>query len=1347
MKPSTQFVWTDDLNRLINSSKDVIIQEMKEGMRLYDPDRSTCLATYWPVDGIGFFLMQKYYQCTAKIPACCLDGWKLCLVGSRFSHPAESCYAPIESEALTIVTDISNRRLLNLNEKTNSWVTTIFGSDAYRVFINTRLLLYILAIPVFLSIGTAYVFYIIGLWCFVAFATFLFAYTIQIGDRGTTLSGGQKQRVSLVRPVYSQSDICLLDDPLSAVDVHVGQHHCFGDSPTTGLRFRSAILGMTYKKLMKLKSMNGRIASEVITIFGSDAYRVFINTQVLVYLLSIPVFLLIGTAYVYYLIGLWCFVAFATFLFFYTIQIRKMSEVLASMKLLKMYAWEESFENSIRGIRETETRPMLQSSILNLISNAIMPITPSLATVATIAMYVNAGNKLTASTGFSIVATLGFLRGGLFYVPYAARILGETIISFKRIKRFMLEEEFKPPGRNIERPGNAIELCETVFMWESDNNNEPHNLESKEMKRPSTKASSFVLRNIDITVSRGKHIGVCGTVGCGKSSLMQAMIGRMALITGHLAVDGTVAYAAQQAWIFNGSLMENILFGNPYKQDWYIKVLDACNLEPDLRQLPNGDATEIGDKGINLSGGQKQRVSLARAVYSQSDIYLLDDPLSAVDVHVGQHLFHKCIDKVLKDKTVVLVTHQLQYLKQCDDIYVMDDGKIAQHGTHESLLADNGHYTKLMEQFNSKMDYTSVIDDEHLAESNEDLESVEFPTNEQQIDSSVSVSCDDNYEKGILTIGETSKAGEISMEAYMSYVRAAGGKIVAVGVFLLYVCSISSVTFSDWWLGLWIEQTNTRGKVTLPSESNAKDTHVSVIETATTYTVKITNTTPSLEIEEIEGTDWYMAIYVYTTVVITGLAVLKGWVAGVVMTKAAVNLHNTAVGRVISAPLQFFDANPPGRLLNRFSRDVEDADVYIPHMMDNLLQVLLLLAASLVTTAYNFPLFLIAVVPIGCYFFVIKTLASIPIINSKRLENVLRSPLISHVTTSCSGLNTIVSYAQENNFIKGCQQYTDMTTVGMLLFDSSMRWMGLRLDIGGSVIAIITTIVVLSTKDVISPVLAALSLTMCINNLEIEKETGSLQVNEKWPSEGRIMFSNVEMKYRIDMDPVLKNISFDILSKQKVGIVGRTGAGKSSLAAALFRLTDLSEGHVFIDDVEIGSVSRKLLRSNLSSIPQDPVLFAGSLRYNLDPFNHYSDDKIWAALEQVHMKEKIKLLDQTLDLYIAENGENFSVGERQLICLARAILRENKILVLDEATASIDTATDAMIQETVRDSFSDCTVLTIAHRLHTVLHCDVILVMDAGRVLEMGNPQDLLQSPCSHFNKMIRAQTVLSPDA
>ncbi|XP_021375735.1 multidrug resistance-associated protein 5-like [Mizuhopecten yessoensis] len=1165
----------------------------------------------------------------------------------------------------------------------------------------------------------------------------------------------------------------------------------------TGTRFRSGVLGMAYKKLLKLKNINGKIASEVITIFGSDALRVLLNTQLFVYLLAMPIFLIIGTVYIYSLIGLWCFVAFATFLGFYILQaflielvsflrrktlvwtdvrIRKMNEVLTSMKLIKMYAWEESFKNSIMGIRETETIPLLQSTIANSIINAIIPVTPSLATVATIATYANAGNELTASTAFSIVATLSFMRVIVSFVPFAARIFGETRISFERIRRFMLEEEFKPPGRGVLNSGNAIELRNTVFMWGGDNNNNPgtkqQSTDNKGLKLDSS--ASLALRSINLTVSRGKHIGICGAVGCGKSSLLQALIGRMPLITGDIAVDGTVAYAAQQAWIFNGTLRDNVLFGRPFHQEWYAQVLTACSLDPDLRILANGDMTEIGDRGINLSGGQKQRVSLARAVYSKRDIYLLDDPLSAVDVHVGQHLFHKCIDKVLRNKTVVLVTHQLQYLKHCDEIYVMDDGELVEHGTHDSLLAQEGYYTKIMEQFNSNMDYASAADDNTENDVDQE-ESADITSNQQQNASTVSVDTDHNYEKGILTDRETSQTGAISMDAYMSYVRAAGGKLVAVLVFLLYVCALSSVAFSEWWLGIWIEQTTSPAQVTLPSESNAAGGNISFSENYTTSTLSVANTTSSWNAEKkLEKNDWYLTVYMYTTVVIAGLATLKGFLSGMVMVRASVNLHNKAVERVMSAPMQYFDANPPGRLLNRFSRDVEDADIFIPNLMDNLLQVMVVITAALVTTVYNLPWFLIAVVPIGFYFYVIKTIASVPIRNFKRLENVLRSPLLSHVTISCNGLSTIVSYSQEDNFMNGCKRYSDATSMGLLLFEASMRWMALRMDIGGSIVAVVSVIVVLFTKGTISPALAALSLTMCLKvssviqffarmlnevearftaiermheyeRLNIEKETGRLQVDKTWPSQGRITFSNVMMKYRSDMEPVLRNINFDILPRQKVGIVGRTGAGKSSLAAALFRLTDISEGQVVIDDVEIGTISRKLLRSKLSSIPQDPVLFAGTLRYNLDPFDKYTDAKIWVALEQVHMKEKMKLLDQTLDLHIEENGENFSVGERQLICLARAILRQNKVLILDEATASIDTKTDALIQTTIRESFSDCTVLTIAHRLNTVLHCDVILVMEAGRVIETGSPQTLLLSPYSHFNNMIRAQTVLSP--
>ncbi|XP_021368558.1 multidrug resistance-associated protein 5-like [Mizuhopecten yessoensis] len=1161
----------------------------------------------------------------------------------------------------------------------------------------------------------------------------------------------------------------------------------------SGIRFRSAILGMTYKKLLKLKSMNGMIASEIITIFGSDSLRVFLNTLLFVYILSMPVYLIIGTFYIYYLIGLWCFVALAAFVVFYVIQvflieiisylrrktlewtdvrIRKMNEVLSSMKLIKMYAWEESFKKSIMDIRETETREILQSLISNLISNAFSPITPSLATVATIATYVNAGNELTASTAFSIVATLSFMRILVSHVPFAAQMFAETMISFERIKRFMLEEEFKPPGRDVVNSENAIELSDTVFMWGGDtcNNNDPNgNLTSGDSKDLDRDSSPFVLRNINFTITRGRHIGICGTIGCGKSSLLQALIGRMSLLTGHLAVDGSVAYAAQQAWVFKGTLRENILFGNPYKQHWYNTVLQACSLNTDLRLLADGDMTEIGDKGINLSGGQKQRVCVARAVYSKRDIYLLDDPLSAVDVHIGQHLFHKCIDTVLKDKTVVLVTHQLQYLKHCDEIYVMDDGEISEHGTHESLLAKEGHYTKLMKQFNNNNNNNDKIfegDDVYLDKS------IDITKNQQQNESAGMASYDHNYEKD----RETSKAGNISLDTYLSYVRAAGGKIVTAVVVLLYVCSISSMAFSEWWLGIWIEKSTKTAQAPLISESNETGIHSSIHKNVSTSPVRTPNTTVSWEtMEELEETDWYLLVYVFTTLMIAGLAVLKAVVAGVVMIRASINLHHKAIDGVMSAPMKFFDANPPGRIINRFSRDTEDADIFLPQLMDDLLQVVILIATSLVSAAFNFPLILVAVAPVGFYFYVIKNIASVSIRNIKRLENVVRSSLINHVTTSCSGLNTIVSFSQENNFVNGCKQHSDSTSVGLFLYETCIKWMGQRMGFGGSVLTIIITIIVLFTKGTVSPALAALSLTMSMKmtslilfcarlvnevesrftsierlheyeNLETEKETGSSTVDQNWPSQGRITFSNVTMKYRIDMDPVLHNISFDILPKQKVGIVGRTGAGKSSLAAALFGLADLSGGHIFIDDVEIGTITRKLLRSKLSSIPQDPVLFAGTLRYNLDPFDKYTDAMVWAALEQVHMKEKMKLLGQTLDLNIEENGENFSVGERQLMCLARAILRQNKILVLDEATASIDTSTNAKIQDTIRDSFSDCTVLTIAHRLKTISHCDVILVLEAGHVIEMGNPQTLLQKPYSHFSYMIRAQTTQLPE-
>ncbi|XP_069131288.1 ATP-binding cassette sub-family C member 5-like [Argopecten irradians] len=692
----------------------------------------------------------------------------------------------------------------------------------------------------------------------------------------------------------------------------------------------------------------------------------------------------------------------------------------------------------------------------------------------------------------------------------------------------------------------------------------------------------------------------------------------------------------------------------------------------------------------------------------------------------------------------------------------MDAGELVQHGTHEALMTTKGHYQSLMKQFSSNKDTKGVMDGKSIDR--------EFAVNCIPTSQDSTSSYADKYTKGVLTDRETSKVGDISFAAYMSYIRASGGTIVCSCVLLLYICALSAVAFTEWWFGLWIKRMNAPVLDSFPSN----DTTVAIKNIAFPGQSYNVTTSPRM-LKEEEETNWYLSIYIYSTLGILGLAVLKGVVAGSVLTKAAVTLHSNVVGRIMGVPMQFFDANPPGRIINRFSRDIEEADIFIPHQLDMVLQGIIMFVISLITMAFNFPLFLIAVVPITCYFYTINTIASVPIRNFKRLENIVRSPLIGHVTTTCNGLSTVVSCSQQSLFMQGCQQHSDMTSVGMFLFDSSMRWMSFWMDDGGSLLAIISTIIVVSTKGAVSPALAVLSLTMCINttsliqfftrsinevegrftsieriheyeNLEIEKDAGDLQTDTEWPNQGMIVFSNVEMKYRIDMDPVLKNISFYVFPGQKVGIVGRTGAGKSSLATALFRLADLSRGQVLIDDIDITRIPRKWLRSKLSLIPQDPVLFAGTLRYNLDPFKKHTDEEVWKTIEQVHLKEKMKPLDLTLDLNIEENGENFSVGERQLICLARAILRQNKILVLDEATASIDTTTDALIQETVKASFSSCTVLTIAHRLNTVLHCDVILVMEAGRVIEMGNPQTLLKNPSSYFNDMIRAQTTQSHD-
>ncbi|KAK3100459.1 hypothetical protein FSP39_020430 [Pinctada imbricata] len=1222
----------------------------------------------------------------------------------------------------------------------------------------------------------------------------------------------------------------------------------------TGIRFRAGYLGIAYEKLLRVKNMKGKALSEMVTLFGADAYRVYLNCVTFVYLLSLPVYLAIGITYTFILIGPWCFIAIGVFITCYLLQasltslvtklrektlvftdkrVRKMTEVLNSMKLIKMYAWEKSFQDAIRAIRKLERKFLFIASLVNSIMTAVIPVTPTLATVATIAAYKGFGNEIKASTAFAVVGTLNFLRIIVAFIPFAIRMIGECRVSFKRMEKLLLMEEYKAPDRECEDPNNAVELEEATFIW---NQADPINATPKKKKKDMKKIESKVslqLNSLNLSVKKGKLIGICGSVGGGKSSLINAILGRMPMSTGRLAVDGTVAYAAQQAWIFNATVRENILFGKPYDPEWYQKVLSVCGLEPDMLILADGDETEIGDRGVNLSGGQKQRVSLARAVYSKSDIYLLDDVLSAVDVHVGRLLFHKCIRKTLEGKTVILVTHQLQYLKHCHEIMVIENGAIIERGNHDNLMSADGNYASLINKFHNENDPREQLAKAQNPKKDEadqgstEQETANGDTNRDSVDTNREndntnkvngdtnkVNGDTNTingsvktpekipekgklhkpatekkAKGKLTSAEEVGIGDIKFGTYKSYINAAGGWCICSICLLTYIITFGCVVFSDWWLSKWIETFGGPMSMTVtnstpaPSVVLANSGSVSPYQTVTsnpsvstlltTTMVGGDNTTTAEPTPQ--GLDMYLTVYISSIAFIIFATITRGLISAAVYIRASSRLHSRVLLNVMRAPMRFFDANPTGRILNRFSKDQDEADVFIPQFLDSFLQLACTILLSLVTAMISVPWIGLAILPVAIMYGIFKMVSTVSVRQFKRLENVARSPLLNHMTTSANGLGTIVTFNQQNQFMETNRQFTDTSSVATFLFDSSMRWIGLRLELTSAVIALATAFVLVLTKGSIDPATAGLAYTMCVRvvsimqfsirvmnevearftsverlheyekKLESESECFEITPPDSWPNEGRVIFTDVQMRYRDDMDPVLRNIRFDIHPRQKIGIVGRTGAGKSSLAAALFRLNELSGGHVYVDGIDVSKVSLHLLRSKLSTIPQDPVLFAGTMRYNLDPFDQYTDDDVWSALESVHMKDKVKQFDSQLEFHIEENGENFSVGERQLICLARAILRRNKILLLDEATANIDTSTDAKIQKTIKDSFADCTVLTIAHRLNTVLHCDQIIILDAGQVMETGSPQDLLSDPHSFFNSMMAAQTVKTP--
>ncbi|XP_063967311.1 ATP-binding cassette sub-family C member 5-like [Lytechinus pictus] len=1123
------------------------------------------------------------------------------------------------------------------------------------------------------------------------------------------------------------------------------------------------------------------------------------------------------------------------------VRVQKMNELVTYIKLIKMYAWEIPFTKTIRDLRRREKSHLEKAGMLQSFSLSNVPIIPSLASVLSIIIHISMGNSLTAAEAFTLVSLLNVCRAVIGPTPFAVRMLAESTVALDRLKSIMTMEKAKPNETLEDTSTNMAEIRGGEFGWDSfsckqddtredtpiettpeDKNqngiinvgfsSEPEiiknglhtaadsngihgqisDVKHRDCNDITNKSSSKivpVLFDLNFDLKKGKLVGICGPVGSGKSSLINAILGQMEKVKGSCKVRGTFAYAAQEAWIFNATVQENILFGSPMDQERYAMVLEVCSLKQDLAILTNGDQTEIGERGINLSGGQKQRVSLARAVYADHDVYLLDDPLSAVDAHVGEHIFKKCIKGALSNKTILFVTHQLQYLQDCDSVAVMMDGHIREQGTHSELMTQKGEYDRLITTHCRRLE--DIVEETEDEEEDDDDEvflcppqakrehrrisstTVAHNTNRRRI-SSTSISnflkkpvltrtrsstssissfssFDDGNinidQEGHLTTSEERSHGSPSGEDYLGYINAMGGFFALFSILFTYIVVIGMLTVNNWWLAYWIEKSNNRP-----------------------YNETVDGEAPTLVNDP--NLWFYMLVYGGTLLLIFIVAAFKSVIYMKFTLNASSSLHDNLFRSVIRSPVSFFDTTPTGRILNRFSKDIDELDVMLPINMEMSLNYLLTIVASLITISIVFPYFICAVIPVALVFALIMVFYRKGVNDLKQLENLSRSPWFSHIGSTAMGLPTIHAYGKTNDVITKFVDLLNTNAYPLMLFRMANRWAGARLELLVIFVVTITNLLVVLYHGKIPPSTAgfavsyAMQLTgmfqLTMNMLtdtearffsaqrimqyirdlkpEASETTQTSRPEKEWPSQGEIRFHHFRMRYRENLPLVLKNVTCSIRGGERIGIVGRTGSGKSSLSVALFRLVEgCDKGSISIDGVDISGLGLFDLRSKMSIIPQDPVLFIGTVRYNLDPFGEKSDSDLWQALEKAYLKEKISSLEGSLEAPVTEGGDNFSVGERQLMCMARALLRNSKILFLDEATAAIDTETDSLIQQTIRTAFSDCTTLTIAHRLNTVLDSDKILVMKDGMVAEFDSPGALRANPKSLFSGMLSA--------
>ncbi|KAM0944467.1 putative ABC-type xenobiotic transporter [Dioscorea sansibarensis] len=1104
-----------------------------------------------------------------------------------------------------------------------------------------------------------------------------------------------------------------------------------------GLKVKSLLSAAIYQKQLRLSNSAKLIHSsgEIMNYVTVDAYRIgefpFWFHQTWTTSLQISIALII----LYNAVGLATIAAFAVIILtvlcntplakmqhkFQTElveaqdeRLKAMSESLANMKVLKLYAWETHFKIVIEGLRSVECKWLSAFQLRRAYNTFLYWSSPVLVSAATFLSCYLLHVPLNPSNVFTFVVTVRLLQEPVRAIPDVIGVVIQAKVAFSRIVNFLDAPEL---GNGYAKKKCVSELKQPIiinscgFSWDGD-------------------ISKQTLRNINLEVYPGEKVAICGEVGTGKSTLLAAILGEIPKVNGHIQVCGNIAYVSQTAWIQTGTVRDNILFGSPMDSHRYKETLEMCSLVKDIEMLSFGDLTEIGERGVNLSGGQKQRIQLARALYQNADIYLLDDPFSAVDAHTASSLFNDYVMGALSMKTVLLVTHQVDFLPAFSCILLLSDGEILRVAPYNELLA-------------SCKEFQGLVNAHKKTVGTERLEKVASQKANRSSRGEIKHCFNDNQQKsekesgfGQLIKKEEKETGDTGLKPYVLYLNQNKGFLNASLALLCHIIFIIGQIVQNSWMA-----------------ANVQNPQV--------------------------GTLWLISFYIAIGVINSISLFIRAVFIAVLGLQSSKSLFSRLLNSLFQAPMSFFDSTPLGRILSRVSSDLSIIDLDVPFSL--ILSVCSALNAfsTLGVLASVTPQVLFVTIPLIFLTIKLQGYYSASAKELMRINGTTKSLVANHLAESLSGATTIRAFKEEDRFFAKCLELIDKNASPFFLNFASTEWLIQRLEVmSAAVLSSSALIMVLLPQGTLSSgfVGMALSYGLTLNvalaysiqnlctlaNYIISVERLNQYMNVlgeapavidetkpalNWPSVGRVELHDLKIRYRPDTPLVLQGISCKFEGGHKIGIVGRTGSGKTTLISALFRLVEPAGGKIIIDGINISSIGLHDLRSRLGIIPQDPTLFKGSVRYNLDPLGQHTEAEIWEVLDKCQLREAVQEKEQGLDSLVVEDGSNWSTGQRQLFCLGRALLRQSRILVLDEATASIDNVTDAILQKTIRTEFEHSTVITVAHRIPTVMDCTMVLAISDGKLVEYDEPMKLMKTEGSLFGELVKEYWSHSPNA